>query len=205
MGRPRRDTQHDVRAWPSIPTAQFVYFNVRNVDYDGYKRQVENEYYFEDGGKIVDGQVLRTGKQQGRASDGAERQGHTRWQLAELYRRVPGGRSEHGQRQRRGSALRLRARALDEQFVSPGPQVPFNAKAGGFAGNSDAQEHFERLHEIMSKGVGVPDDARVRRRPVARRLIRKSERHTGDFADEANTLLKDPNRAGFEVPDVKDV
>ncbi len=38
------------------PNGQFVFFNVRNVDYEGYQTQVENEYYFEDGGKIVKGQ-----------------------------------------------------------------------------------------------------------------------------------------------------
>ena len=32
------------------PNGQYVFFNVRNVNYDGYQRQVENEYYFEDGG-----------------------------------------------------------------------------------------------------------------------------------------------------------
>ena len=35
------------------PNGQYVYFNVRNVNYDGYERQVENEYYFEDGGRII--------------------------------------------------------------------------------------------------------------------------------------------------------
>ena len=33
----------------------------------------------------------------------------------------------------------------------------------------------------------------------------KTERHTGDHADAANVLLKDPNNPGFQVPDVKDV
>ena len=36
-----------------FPNGQHVFFNVRNVNYDGYEHQVENEYYFEDGGKIV--------------------------------------------------------------------------------------------------------------------------------------------------------
>ena len=29
----------------------------------------------------------------------------------------------------------------------------------------------------------------------------ETERHTGDFADQANVLLKDPNREGFVVPE----
>ena len=33
------------------PNGQYVFFNVRNVKYEDYQHQVENEYYFEDGGK----------------------------------------------------------------------------------------------------------------------------------------------------------
>ena len=39
-----------------------------------------------------------------------------------------------------------------------GRAVPFNAQAGRFGDNTDAQEHFLKLHEIMSKGVGLPED-----------------------------------------------
>ena len=33
----------------------------------------------------------------------------------------------------------------------------------------------------------------------------ETERHTGEWADKANALLKDPNNPGFQVPSVKDV
>ena len=33
----------------------------------------------------------------------------------------------------------------------------------------------------------------------------ETEQHVGDFADEANALLKDPNNAGFEVPTLDSV
>ena len=36
-----------------FPNGQHVFFNVRNVNYEGYVHQVENEYYFEDGSKII--------------------------------------------------------------------------------------------------------------------------------------------------------
>ena len=39
-----------------------------------------------------------------------------------------------------------------------GKEVPFNAKAGRFGDNTDASEHFLKLHEIMRDGVGVPED-----------------------------------------------
>ena len=47
------------------PNGQQVMFNVRNVNYKGYQRQVENEYYFEDGGKIVRGKYYAKGNPNG--------------------------------------------------------------------------------------------------------------------------------------------
>ncbi|MDH3716717.1 MAG: Gfo/Idh/MocA family oxidoreductase, partial [Planctomycetota bacterium] len=35
------------------PNGQYVFFNVRNVNYEGYSTQVFNEYYLEDGSKIT--------------------------------------------------------------------------------------------------------------------------------------------------------
>jgi hypothetical protein len=32
-----------------------------------------------------------------------------------------------------------------------------------------------------------------------------SERHTGEHADAANALLKDPNTTGFEVPEISQI
>jgi hypothetical protein len=82
-----------------------------------------------------------------------------------------------------------------------GWKVPFNTKAGGFSDNPQAQEHFEKLHEIMAKGVGVPDDSEYIVGPWLT-FDPQTERHTGEFADAANELLKDPNRTGYQVPDV---
>ena len=49
------------------PNGQYVFFNVRNVNYNGYQRQVKNEYYFEDGGKIdTTAQYYPKGSDQGR-------------------------------------------------------------------------------------------------------------------------------------------
>jgi hypothetical protein len=33
----------------------------------------------------------------------------------------------------------------------------------------------------------------------------KTELHTGEFADQANQLLKDPNNPGFRVPEIGEV
>ena len=86
-----------------------------------------------------------------------------------------------------------------------GKKVPFNAKAGKFGDNKDESEHFLKLHEIMSKGVGVPEDGAEYTVGPWLTFDPKTERHTGEHADAANVLVKDLNNKGFEVPDVKDV
>lgn len=83
-----------------------------------------------------------------------------------------------------------------------GKKVPFNAKAGGFADNPDATEHFLRLHEIMHKGVGLPENGAEYIVGPWLTYDPQMERHTGEFAAEANALLKDPHRKGFEIPEV---
>lgn len=86
-----------------------------------------------------------------------------------------------------------------------GKQVPFNAKAGRFGDNKDAYEHFMKLHTIMSEGVGLPEDGTNYTVGPWLTFDPKTERHTGAFAAEANALLKDDNRPGFQVPDAKNV
>ena len=56
------ETPNTMFAVAEFPNGQYVFFNVRNVNYKGYNRQVENEYYFEDGGKIIRAPRLMHGK-----------------------------------------------------------------------------------------------------------------------------------------------
>ena len=55
--------------------------------------------------------------------------------------------------------------------------------------------HRRRVH-----GVGVPEDGAEYTVGPWLTFDPATETHTGDFAKEANQLLKDPNRTGFEVP-----
>ena len=59
------ETPNTMFAAAEYPNGQWVYFNVRNVNYKNYKRQVENEYYFEDGGRIVRGVYYPKGSDKG--------------------------------------------------------------------------------------------------------------------------------------------
>ena len=56
--------------------------------------------------------------------------------------------------------LWLRSRAPHEQLhYRLSDKVPFNAEAGKeFGDDADANEHFVKLHSIMSDGVGIPDN-----------------------------------------------
>lgn len=198
------ETPNTMFAIAEYPNGQYVYFNVRNVNYDGYQRQVENEYYFEDGGKIIRDMYYPKGSKTGEKIN------------VENGRVTPGGNwGSFIAAIRAGDPMMANGNALEAHYASVlghlmnnsyrlGKKVPFNAKAGGFAENSDAAEHFHKLHEIMEKGVGVSHDAQYVVGPWIT-YDPKTERCVGEYADEANALLKDPNRKGFEIPEASKV
>jgi predicted dehydrogenase len=182
------------------PNGQYVYFNVRNVNYDGYQRQVENEYYFEDGGKIIRDRYYAPGSNSGEKVSVPS--GHV----------TPGGNfGSFIAACRAGDPSMANGNAHDAHYgcvlghlmnnsYRLGTQVPFNAKAGKFGDNADAHEHFMRLHAVMSDGVGLPEDGNHYTVGPWLTYDPATEQHTGDHADAANALLKDPNNPGFEVP-----
>jgi len=199
------ETPNTMFAMAEYPNGQKVFFNVRNVNYTGYEKQVENEYYFEDGGRIVRNRYYAKGSIEGEPVD------------VEPGDVTPGGNW--------GSFIAA-VRANDPEMANGnvydahygcvlghlmnnsyrlGSQVPFNAKAGRFEGDADASEHFGRLHDIMENGVGVPVDGAEYTVGPTLTFDPATEAHTGDHADAANALLKDPNRKGYEVPTIGDV
>jgi predicted dehydrogenase len=182
------------------PNGQYTLFNVRNVNYPGYVRQVENEYYFEDGGRIVRGLYYAKGSSRG-------------GKLSLPPGRVtPGGNwGSFIAACRAGKPGMANGNALDAHYSCVlghlmnnsyrlGTKVPFNARAGRFGDNRDAAEHFLKLHEIMRDGVGVPENGAEYTVGPWLTFDPTTERHTGEFAPEANALLKDANSPGFEIP-----
>ncbi len=205
MWNDQGETPNTMFAMAEYPNGQIVMFNVRNVNYDGYEHQVENEYYFEDGGKIIRNQYYPAGSTEGEDLD--IEPGHV----------TPGGN---------WGAFIAAIRAGDPEMANGtapiahdacvlghlmnnsyrlGEQVPFNAEAGRFGDNADAYEHFMKLHDIMASGVGVPEEGNFYTVGPTLTFDPATERHTGDHADAANALLKDPNNPGFEVPDASAV
>jgi predicted dehydrogenase len=195
------ETPNTMFALAEYPNGQQVFFNVRNVNYDGYEQQVENEYYFEDGGRIVRGMYYPAG------SDKPEKVDVPAGDV------TPGGNwGSFVAACRAGDPGMANGNVFDAHYgcvlghlmnnsYRLGEKVPFNAKAGRFGDNADAAEHFSRLHEIMRDGVGVPEDGAEYVVGPWLTFDPETEAHTGEHAEAANALLKDENRRGFEVPD----
>ncbi len=206
------ETPNTMFAMAEYPNGQQVFFNVRNVNYKGYQHQVQNEYYFEDGGR-VDGDGVKSGEYLYYPPGGGQ---------PEKIDLEPGDVTPGGNWGSFIAAVRANDPTMANGNVYDahygcvlghlmnnsyrlGEQVPFNEKAGRFGDNKDAAEHFGRVHEIMRDGVGIPEDGAQYTVGPTLTFDPKTERHTGDFADAANVLLKDTNRTGFEVPEAAKV
>jgi predicted dehydrogenase len=184
---------------------QQVFFNVRNVGYEGYQTQVENEYYFEDGGKITGEKkylYFPKGSKTGETLDLPD--GHV----------TPGGNfGAFIAACRAGDPNMANGNALDAHYgcvmghlinnsYRLGKSAPFSRSAGDFGDNRDAIEHFTHLHEIMNKGVGIKEGEAEYVVGPWLTFDPKTERHVGDHAEAANALLKDPNNRGYQVPEI---
>lgn len=199
------ETPNTMFAIAEYPNGQYVFFNVRNVNYEGYVREVKNEYYFEDGGKIIGGNYFAKGSTKGEKLS------------IKPGKVTPGGNwGSFIAACRAGDPAMANGNALAAHYgcvlghlmnnsYRLGKKAPFNAKAGGFSGNSDASEHFLKLHDIMSKGVGLPEDGTEYIVGPWLSYDPKTERHVGDHAEAANALMKDANRDGFKVPTAAEV
>ena len=186
------------------PNGQYVCFNVRNVNYDGYQRQVENEYYFEDGGKIIRGEYFAKGDTKGKKLS------------LKPGKVTPGGNwKAFLAAVRANDPTMANGNALDAHYgcvlghlmnnsYRLGKPARFSAKVGEFIGHPEATEHFVKLHDVMAKGVGVTQDEHYVVGPWLA-FDPQSERHTGQHADAANALLKDTNRPGFKIPRANEI
>lgn len=194
------ETPNSMYAAAEYPNGQQVFFNVRNVNHAGYVNQVENEYYFEDVGRIVRGIYYRKGATEGEKLDLPPGKVTPGGNWGSFIAACRAGRPEMAN----GNALEAHNGSVLGHLMNNsyrlGKKVPFNAKAGRFGDNAAAHDHFMKLHAILRDGVGVPENGAEYTVGPWLTFDPKSERHTGEFSREANALLKDPNRPGFEVP-----
>lgn len=194
------ETPNTMMGMAEYPNGQWAFFNVRNVNYKGYERQVENEYYFEDGGRIIRNKYYAPGSDKGepvKVPKGDVTPGGNWGSFISACRE---GKPEMAN----GNVLEAHYGCVLGHLMNNsyrlGEKVPFNAKAGRFGDNAAAAEHFGKLHNVMSKGVGVPEDGSNYVVGPWLTFDPKAEKHTGENAAAANALLKDANRKGFEIP-----
>jgi len=199
------ETPNTMFGMAEYPNGQQVFFNVRNVNYEGYLKQVQNEYYFEDGGKILnDDTYYPPGSDKGQKLEiepgGVTPGGNWTSFITACRNNDPNMANGKAIDAHKGSVLGH----LMNNSYRLGEKAPFDIKAGKFGDNKDAYEHFGKLHEIMKKDVGVADSAEYTVGPWLT-FDPETERCVGEHAEAANVLLKDNNRPGFEIPTAANV
>jgi len=182
------------------PNGQYVFFNVRNVKYEGYKTQVMNEYYFEDGSKITGGKYYAKGSDKGEKVDVPPGNVTPGGNWGAFIAACRAGKPEMANGNAGQAHYSCTLGHVINNSYRLGKKVPFNAKAGSFGDNKAAYEHFMTLHAIMRDGVGVPEDKAEYVVGPWLTFDEQTERFTGEFAAEANKLVQDPHRPGFEIP-----
>lgn len=202
------ETPNTLFGLAEFPNGQTVMFNVRNVNYDGYERQVTNEYYLEDGSKIFgEGKykIIPAGSSEAEPLDVPKGKVTPGGNWAAFIAAIRAGDPSMANGNVHDAHYGCVLGHLMNNSYRLGQKVPFNAKAGRFGDNGDAWDHFLSLHEIMRDGCGVPVDGAEYTVGPWLTFDPETERHVGDYADEANALLKDPNNEGFRVPTIEEV
>ncbi|MEX2513959.1 MAG: Gfo/Idh/MocA family oxidoreductase [Cyclobacteriaceae bacterium] len=199
------ETPNTMFALAEFANGQYVFFNVRNVNHEGYKREVTNKFYFEDGGRLEDGEYLSHNGSQPREVDIKE------------VKITPGGAfGSFINACKANDPMMANGNMYDAHYSCTlghlmnisyrlGEKVPFNAKAGRFGDNKLAFEEFMKIHEIARNGMGVPVDQADYIVGPWLEFDGIGEYFVGERASEANRLLFDYRRPEFDLPSPKSV
>lgn len=194
------ETPNTMFALAEFANGQYVFFNVRNVNYEGYQREVTNRFYFEDGGVLRDGEYESHNGSQPRNVPITD------------VRQTPGGNwGSFITACRANDPTMANGTMYDAHYSCAlghlmntsyrmGKKVPFNAKAGRFGDNALAYEEFMKIHTIARDGMGVPEDKAEYVVGPWLEFDGKAERFVGNRAAEANQLLANPRRSDFGIP-----
>jgi predicted dehydrogenase len=194
------ETPNTMFAIGEYPNGQYAFFNVRNVNHEGYVHQVENEYYFEDSGKIIKNTYYPKGSSKGEKLSLPPGRVTPGGNWGAFIAACRAGKPEMANGNVHDAHNGCVLGHLMNNSYRLGKKVPFNSKAGSFGDNKDAYEHFMKLHAMMRDGVGIPENGAEYIVGPWLTFDPKTERHTGPFSKEANALLKDENSTGFEIP-----
>ncbi|WP_375584947.1 Gfo/Idh/MocA family protein [Cyclobacterium xiamenense] len=195
------ETPNTMFALAEFANGQYVFFNVRNVDHEGYQREVTNRFYFEDGGRLMEG------------GDYTSHQGSQPRNIdAKPVKITPGGAfGSFVAACKANDPMMANGNMYDAHYSCTmghlmnisyrlGEKVPFNAKAGRFGDNQLAFEEFMKIHEIARDGMGVPVDQADYIVGPWLEFDGEAEHFVGEKSVEANRLLYDPRRAEFDLP-----
>jgi len=195
------ETPNTMFAVAEFKNGQRVFFNVRNVNHKGYKPEVTNRFYFEDGGQLHEGgeYIPHNGSKPRNVP------------VKEVPITPGGNYGSFVDACRAGDPAMANGNMHDAHYSCTlghlmnisyrlGKEVPFNARAGKFGDDALAFEEFMKIHEIARDGMGVPvDQANYVVGPWLE-FDGEAEHFTGDHSVEANRLLFDPRRAEFDIP-----
>jgi predicted dehydrogenase len=199
------ETPNTMFALAEFANGQYVFFNVRNVNYEGYERQVTNHFYFEDGGKLVNGTYESHNGSQPRNVPIKE------------VTITPGGNYGSFVAACRANDPDMANGTMQDAHYSCtlghlmnnsyrlGKVVPFNEKAGKFGDNQVAFEEFMKIHSIAKGGMGVPVDKAEYIVGPWLEFDGETEMFVGDQSVEANRLLRDPRNQAYDIPSIQTV
>ena len=194
------ETPNTMFALAEFANGQYVFFNVRNVNYEGYQREVTNRFYFEDGGRLDEDDYIPHNGSQPR---------EVQIKKVEI---TPGGNYGSFVAACRANDPKMANGTMYDAHYSCtlghlmnisyrlGEKVPFNARAGRFGDNDLAYEEFMKIHDIAADGMGIPQNQAEYIVGPWLRFDGKTEHFVGDNSIEANRLLRDPRRAEFDIP-----
>lgn len=201
------NTQFSVAEYPN---GQKVIMYVRIVDYDDYERLVENRFYFEDGGKNNDsnytspnGEILPLELEKADIYPGENIGSFVRACRAGDPAMVNAGMLEGHYSSALGHLMNISYRL--------GQEKPFSEDVVAFT-HPEVDKQFKWFHSVMRDGVGLGGSARRGHPPSDNYRVGPwltfdsgSEKFAGDFAANANVLLRNPNRTGFKIPEADKV
>jgi predicted dehydrogenase len=194
------ETPNTMFAIAEFSNGQYVFFNVRNVNHEGYIKEVTNRFYFEDGGRLRDGAYHPHNGSAPRDVPIRE------------VKITPGGAfGSFVAACRANDPSMANGTMYDAHFSCTlghlmnisyrlGEKVPFNARAGRFGDNDIAYEEFMKLHDIATDGMGIPQDQAEYIVGPWLRFDGDAEHFVGEYSTEANRLLADPRRREFDIP-----
>jgi len=199
------ETPNTMFAIAEYPNGQYVFFNVRNVNFKGYPRQVMNEFYFEDGGWMDDrGTYYPKGSDKGERVDFPAVEITDGGTFGAFVKAARAGKPEMSNADMKAAHYSCVVGHLMNNSYRIGKPAPFNEKALD-SDMPEAREHFLKLHKMMRDGVGIKENEAQYMVGPWLTFDPDKEQFTGDHAEEANKLVFDPQRPGFEIPAVDKV